>query len=106
MLDSLPLVCSPRKSFLPSEVRKSKPGKSKLDELKDKGNPEETTTETASFLKLSTEEKIAHHIYDRRRDVWLPSKVTPHLLVRVRVDADRDSYSRRNGPCLVSIQNS
>ena len=43
----------------------SKPGKSNLVELKNQDTPEEMTTDTASFLKLSTEEKITHHIYDR-----------------------------------------
>ena len=42
----------PRESYLPSEARKWKPGKSKVAELKDQEKPEGTTTETGSFLKL------------------------------------------------------
>ena len=67
-----------------------------MNELKDQKNPNGTTAETGSFLKQSTEEKIPYHIRNRRRDMWLPSKVTPHPLVKVRVKVDSESYVQMN----------
>ena len=52
--------------------------------------------ESGSFLELSTEEKIGHHITDRWRDMWLPSKVTSHPVIKVRVEVNSKSYTRRN----------
>ena len=53
---------------------------------------DDKTTEDTDFMMLSTAE-VGHYIHDSRKDVWIPGKVTPHLLVRVRVKVDDSSYS-------------
>ena len=77
--------------YPPSKVRRLRTGKSKLAELKDEDEPKGDV----EFMTMSTAD-VAHYIHDRKEDMWLPGKMTPHPLVRVRVEVDRSSYSSRN----------
>ena len=72
---------SPKISYPPSKVKGSKPGKDKLAELKDHNKPTEAAMEDANVMKLSTAE-VAHHIHDRKTNIWLPRKVTLQPLFR------------------------